>query len=139
MINRNLIFAMALLSSLLSAGLHAAPNMSVQMVAEKEIIVTDEQGAETVQRVVAEDALPGDEIFYTLTYRNDGTSDARDIRLDNPVPAGTRYVPDSAWGDGTEISLDTNTETGQLTAVRWQVSEIPAGRSGSVGFSVMVE
>ncbi|MCH8542261.1 MAG: DUF11 domain-containing protein [Alcanivorax sp.] len=139
MINRYLICVVALLISTLSAGLHAAPNMSVHIVAEKEIILTDEQGVETVERVPASEVLPGDEIFYTLAYRNDGTSDARDIRLDNPVPAGTRYVPESAWGDAAEISLDMDTDTDQPAAVRWQVAEVPAGSSGTVGFSVKVE
>lgn len=139
MIDRYLVCAMALLISVLSAGLHAAPDMSVQIVAEKDVVLTDEQGVETIERVPASDVLPGDEIFYTLAYRNDGTSDARDIRLDNPVPAGTRYVSESAWGEAADISLDTDTDTDQPAVIRWLLTEVPAGGSGAVGFSVRVE
>lgn len=118
---------------------HASPAVSIAVVAEKEVIEIDAHGQEIVRRVTAENAEPGEVIFYTISYQNDGQSSARDIVLDNPVPEGTRLVDDSAWGDQAEIKLPAvEAEAGQAQMVRWLISEIPAGTDGAVGFSVVV-
>ena len=125
--------------SMLVLSAQASPAVSILVTAEKEVIEMDDQGLETVRRVTAQDAEPGDVIFYTITYQNDGSSNARDVVLDNPVPEGTRLVDDSAWGEQAEIQLPTaNAEEDQAQVVRWLISEIPAGTDGAVGFSVVV-
>ncbi|WP_111657816.1 DUF11 domain-containing protein [Isoalcanivorax indicus] len=125
--------------SFLVLSAQASPAVSIAVMAEKEIVELDDQGREILRRVTAQDAEPGDVIFYTINYQNDGSSSARDIVLDNPVPEGTRLVDDSAWGDQAEIQLPTvNAEEDQAQVVRWLISEIPAGTDGAVGFSVVV-
>lgn len=125
--------------SLLALLGHASPAVSIAILAEKEVIEIDARGQEVVRRVIAENAEPGEVIFYTISYQNDGQSSARDIVLDNPVPEGTRLVDDSAWGEQAEIQLPAaEAEAGQAQVVRWLISEIPAGTDGAVGFSVVV-
>lgn len=125
--------------SLLALLGHASPAVSIAILAEKEVIEIDARGQEVVRRVIAENAEPGEVIFYTISYQNDGQSSARDIVLDNPVPEGTRLVDDSAWGEQAEIQLPVvEAEAGQAQVVRWLISEIPAGTDGAVGFSVVV-
>lgn len=139
----------------------AAPNVTLEVKAEREVMITDANGqSSTVIQPVAE-AAPGDTLMYTLTYRNDGDEAATNIKLDNPVPEGTRYVADSAWGDGATIqfSIDAGqtfkapasltyqgsdgqrraASAEQYTTIRWLISEIQPGAAGKAGFSVVVE
>lgn len=70
--------------------------------------------------------VAGSNLTYTLTYTNNGTTDAPIAFLQDTVPTGTVFV--SATGGGT---LDINT-------VFWTVGPVPAGGSGSVTFTVQV-
>ena len=154
-----------LVATLSSALASAAPVIELDILAEKEQVETSPEGQETRRRVPAADAAPGEVIFYTLRYNNSGDEAARNVRIDNPVPEGTEYQANSAWGDNSEIlfSIDGGTtykgpanltyettnnqgrseqrraQPEQYNAVRWIVTEIPAGQQGSVGFSVVVQ
>lgn len=46
---------------------------------------------------------PGDVIRYTLVAENTSNEAMYNIKLVDPIPAGTEYVPDSAAGRGTDI------------------------------------
>ncbi|MCB1836489.1 MAG: DUF11 domain-containing protein [Alcanivoracaceae bacterium] len=155
----------ALGTTFASALAGAAPVIELNILAEKELVETSPEGEQVRRRVSAADAAPGEVIFYTLRYSNTGDEAARNVRIDNPVPDGTEYQADSAWGDNAEIlfSIDGGTtykgpanltyettnnqgrseqrraQPEQYNAVRWIVTEIPAGQQGSVGFSVVVQ
>jgi uncharacterized repeat protein (TIGR01451 family) len=155
----------ALGTTFASALAGAAPVIELNILAEKELVETSPEGEQVRRRVSAADAAPGEVIFYTLRYSNTGDEAARNVRIDNPVPDGTEYQADSAWGDNSEIlfSIDGGTtykgpanltyettnnqgrseqrraQPEQYNAVRWIVTEIPAGQQGSVGFSVVVQ
>ncbi len=49
----------------------------------------------TVTDVNGGDVLPGDVLEYTITVVNTGNDTAIDVILDDPIPAGTTYVPGS--------------------------------------------
>ncbi|MFN3713056.1 MAG: hypothetical protein ACK4SX_05310 [Alcanivoracaceae bacterium] len=155
----------ALLLIISSATAFAGPQISLEIIAEKDVVEINEQGEEVTRRVVANDTIPGDTLFYILRYSNGGTEAARNVQIDNPMPANTSYVADSAWGDGTDIlfSIDEGksykkpvnltyeiTDRGgqkrklqaspeQYNAIRWTVTEILPSTGGSVGFSVVVQ
>ena len=85
--------------------------------------------------------------------------------INDPIPAGTSYVPDSATGEGTEItysidkgksykkatSLVYQVDAGngkkeqrvaspeQYTNIRWTIGSLPAKGSGKVSFKVRVK
>lgn len=150
---------------LIASQAFAAPEISLSITAEKDVIQTDTSGNQVTRRVTASDTVPGDILFYTIRYRNSGDESARNVQLDNPVPEGTAFQENSAWGDGSDIlfSIDggktfkkasslTYQVTGrdgrteerraapeQYNAIRWTVSEVPAGAEGSAGFSVVVQ
>lgn len=142
----------------------AAPQVSLQMTAEKEVVETGEEGEKVTRRVPAENAEPGQVVYYTIAYSNSGDEVARNVRLDNPVPEGAAYIADSAFGDGAEILFSVDGEVfkkptnltyqikgndgktekrkvspEQYTTIRWVVEEIPAGDSGTAGFAVRVK
>jgi len=100
------------------------------------------------------EALPGDTIEYQVTYRNGGTTPARDVLATLPVPkGGMAYVADSASPARVMASLDGKqyapvpltrtvvregkqvTETVPATEyrfLRWQLGELAPGRSATV-------
>lgn len=155
----------ALLLLTLASMAAAEPRISLEVVAERETTVTAEDSTTSAEFVPAENVEPGQTLHYTVHYENSGTSTATNVRIDNPVPEGTRYVPDSARGEGTEIrfsvdggetfkvpasltwertTADGETRREQArpetyNAIRWVVEEIPAGERGEVGFQVIVE
>lgn len=149
----------------LATGAFAAPQVSLQVTAEKDITETNAQGEQVTRRVVAEDTVPGDVLFYTIRYSNSGTEAARNVQVNNPIPDATEYQANSAWGDGAEIvfSIDggksfkkpsslTYQVTGrdgtqedrqaapeQYNAIRWTIEEIIPGAEGTAGFSAIVK
>ena len=150
---------------LLTGHVSAAPQISLTVSAEKDVIETDAKGQQVVRRVSATDTTPGDVLFYTIRYRNTGNETARNIQLDNPIPDGTSFQEGSAWGDGSDIqfsidggknfkkpSMLTYQVTGadgqveerratpeQYNAIRWAVKEVAPGSESSAGFSVIVQ
>lgn len=150
--------------SLFAAISFAAPKVSLDIIAEKDVVTVNDKGEEVTRRVETSDTLPGDILFYTIHYHNSGDESARSVRLDNPIPDGTTYIDSSAWGDNADISFSIDsgksfkkpvnltyqiTRDGvqesrqaipeQYNAIRWVISEIPAGSKGTTGFSVIVQ
>jgi len=160
-----LVPAIAIFSLLFSHLVFAAPQVELEVIAEKDIVEVDKKGKKKTRRVVAAETVPGDILFYTLRYKNSGDESARNVQLDNPVPTGTAYQPNSAWGEKSDIlfSIDEGktfkkatsltyevkgadgkavkrqVEPEQYQAIRWIIEEIPASSSGTAGFSVLVQ
>jgi len=152
-----LLIAMALL--LLSAEVFAKSLVSISITAEKEVTVN-----KVTKKIAATTINPGDVIFYTLSYINSGNDVATSVVLDDPIPAGTSYLPGTAYGEGAEIifsvdgksfkkpslltyeikkrdgSLEKRTASPEeYTHVRWVIPKIDAGARGSVGFQVRIK
>ncbi|MBD1932855.1 MULTISPECIES: DUF11 domain-containing protein [Cyanophyceae] len=59
-----------------------------------------------VSQLASETSLQsGDEVEYTIYYLSDGTAPANNVRLCDPVPAATTFIPDS-FGAGAGISVN---------------------------------
>ena len=152
------------LLGLLPLAALAAPQITIEVVAEQEITEVDDNGQSVTRRVAASTTAPGDTLYYTIQFRNSGDEAARNVRIDNPIPDGTAFVSGSAWGDNSNIlySIDQgqtfkkassltyqverngSVETRQASpeqynAIRWTVQEIPAAGAGNVGFTVTVQ
>lgn len=142
----------------------AKPEVKVAMTAEKEISIV-ENGKTVVKQVTADTVESGQTIYYTLVVTNSGDEKATNVMLNNPVPEGTTYVANSAYGKGTKIgfSVDGGTifdipsrlkveverDNGAIekqlagpdryTHIRWAISEVPAGKSLTLGYQVNVK
>ena len=142
----------------------AQPQVGIRVVAEKEIRV-EENGKTAIKRVKAETVEPGEVIFYTLTYVNTGDLKATNVVVNNPIPEGTVYLKESAYGDGSKVfySIDKGNTfdkpealrvsytlhdgkkmtrqayASEYTHIRWVVGEVPPGGSGVLGFQVKVK
>lgn len=76
------------------------------------------------------EAVPGDTLTYTITYRNTGDGDAASVAITSPVPAYATYISGSASSGGT---YDAGTR-----AVRWTVPSVAPGAGGTLSFQVKV-
>lgn len=158
------IVALGLLAlPFVSTAVYAKPEIQLTMTAEKEVAVT-EGGKKVVKRVPAQTSAPGEVLIYTLNYKNVGDEKATAVKVDNPLPAGARYVADSASGANAEITFSVDggktfarpeqltvekTKAGQkekaradavdYTTIRWVISEIGPGKSGQLGFRAQVQ
>ena len=141
----------------------AAPKIEIDLTAEVEVKETVD-GKEVIRRMPATEAGPGQTIFYTLTYRNNGDTNATNVNLNDPIPKETMYVSGSAFGEGAVITFSadggqtyqdetvvtykiknadgsTNEKKAspdQFSHIRWTLERVPAGFGGIVGFEAMV-
>ena len=83
-------------------------SLELNIVAEQEIVVENEEGEKEIQRKPAEKVLPGDHIIYTVKYKNNGEESAKDVVINNPIPEHMHYVPGTVGGDGAEISFSVD-------------------------------
>jgi uncharacterized repeat protein (TIGR01451 family) len=142
----------------------AKPEVKVTMTAEKEISVV-ENGQTVVKRVAADTVESGQTIFYTLTVTNSGDEKAANVILNNPVPEGTAYVANTAFGEGSTIRFSVDggqrfdvpprltvkvkqadgslksiaAEPDRYTHIRWTIAEVPAGKRMTLGYQVNVK
>lgn len=145
--------------ALLPSVLLAAPKVEIKQTVEKEVQV-EENGQQVTQRVAAAEILPGETLFFVLSYSNSGDETATKVAIDSPIPQGTTYVLGSAAGDGTKVLIRVsadeeyqNAENAKITnkegetktalasdisALRWVVKDIPAATTGTVSFQVVV-
>lgn len=111
-------------------------------------------GTKDVKLVPTTRANPGDTIEYQVTYRNNGTTPARQTKAVLPVPeGGMAYLPDTASPAKVEASLDGKTyaavplkrevmrdgkkvtETVAPTEyrfLRWDLDDLPPGQAATV-------
>jgi uncharacterized repeat protein (TIGR01451 family) len=142
----------------------AAAKVGIKITAQKEV-TTVKAGKKETKLIPAKKYAPNDLIVYTITYTNNGDQPATNAVIDDPVPAGTSYVPGSAKGEGAEISFsidkgktfaaptlltyETKGAGGkkephvaapeEYTNVRWVVANIPAKATGKLEFKVRVK
>ena len=114
-----------------------------------KVTVTDNQGATAFANVVITvsdkpspnltlaksadktEVQSADTITYTITYKNDGTADAINVVITDPIPSGTVYVDKSATQGG---AYNTN-----KNEIQWTIPTLAPNASGSVSFQAMVE
>lgn len=75
-------------------------------------------------------AVPGDTLTYTLTYKNTGDGNANSVTITNPVPLNTTYVSGSASSGGVYDSASK--------AMNWTIPVVAPGASGVLAFQVKV-
>jgi uncharacterized repeat protein (TIGR01451 family) len=132
-----------------------APDLKANLLAQ--LVVTD-GGKETF--LPAEKAKPGDVIQYQAVYRNSGNAAARNVAVTLPIPTGLALVAESAspaaeqaTRDGTKFAAVPLTQKvknaagveeeqpvplSDYRALRWTISELPAGGTTTVSLRARV-
>ncbi len=127
-----------------------------EQVVEKEIVVRDADGTDSIQRVKAEKVTPGEQVIYSLRYANAGSDSADGVVLVMPVPAEVTYVEGSVSGSETRVTFSadggstyvargrlTIFEDGveraarntEITHIKWTLEEtLPPGTKGEISY-----
>ncbi|MEZ5945476.1 MAG: hypothetical protein R3C13_06635 [Hyphomonas sp.] len=138
-----------------------AAGLSAEQVIERMIVTESEDGSTEVELVPAETVTPGEELVYSLNFRNDGEAAAENVVLTVPVPSEVSYVENSAATGGAlvafsadggksfaprgdlKVSVDGESRealAGEITHVRWTFrNKIEPGSSGTLMFHAILK
>lgn len=146
---------------LAAAAVQAQGHLDVQTVVHKQEVVVNEAGESETRLVAADIVVPGESVFYTITFTNIGDQPADNVVITNPIAADLMYVEGSAFGPGMEIEFSVDggvtfaaadelniTEEGEVrkakasdfTHVRWVMqNDLAAGAQGTARFAAVLE
>ncbi len=139
------------------------PQIKIEIDVKKEVEVL-KGGTWTVNHVPVDTVKKGDVLLYTLQYTNEGERPAQNATLVDPIPQGTAYKAESAWGKGAEITFsidwgktyqrppvtyrvekkdgtveEVTAPPDTYTHIKWLINgPIPPNGSGDVGFKARV-
>lgn len=148
--------------SLLLTPVFAMAALELTTEAFHEVEVVKKDGKKDVKREPLKKAVPGQEVIYVITYRNNGNKPAEKVVINNPVPPELVFRAGSAQGAGTssDVSVDGGKSFGVLSAlklagvdgkqraaeakdvthVRWTVlAPVRASAEGKVTFRAMLK
>ncbi len=132
--------------------------LTASQIVEREVVVFNEDGSQTITRIAADKVTPGDKVVYSLKYFNDEDNPAENIVLVMPIPTQVDYIEGSADYEGVNsvfssdggktfatrnelkvLQSDGSQEIAQasdITHIRWTVKNAVAPNTGgSLSFS----
>jgi uncharacterized repeat protein (TIGR01451 family) len=154
-------FLMSVIFLMFAAVATAQGNLDVQTTVQKQEVFVNEAGESETRLVAAEVVVPGETVFYTITFSNVGAEVADNVVITNPIAEDLMYVDGSAFGPGMEIlfSVDggvtfaaageltvvgdggiRNADAGDFTHVRWVMqNNLEVGAQGTARFAAVLE
>src|SRR5262249_5357098 len=126
----------------------------------QEVDVKAADGTTHRERVPAAKVVPGSEVIYVITYKNNGKQPAADVVITNPIPKELAYRPETGTGAAPEVSVDAGKSWGALaslsvkgadgkprpaqgndvTHVRWKLhAPLKPGEEGTVSYRAVLE
>ena len=78
-------------------------SIELKMLAEKEIVIINDDGEKQIKRESVDKVIPGDHVIYTIEYKNVGEENADSVVVNNPIPENMNYVPGTADGKNANI------------------------------------
>jgi len=92
-------------------------------------------------------ALPGDTLTYTVTYSNIGVGIAKNVVVDQAIPANATYVENSAAGAGMTITFQhvaaggyDASQAAPVTDIKYERAlDLEPGANGIITFKVVVD
>jgi len=139
----------------------AQSHIDVQTTVQKEEVFLNDTGEEEKRLVPAEKVLPGETVYYTITFTNTSDEVADNVVVTNPIAEELMYLDGSAFGPGMEIVFSVDggetfavadelnvTDNGEtraaeakdFTHVRWVMqNDLAAGAQGTARFAAVLE
>lgn len=155
-----ILMSVVLLGLSLGAVAQQGESLDVRTVVQKEEVVVNDEGQTEKRLVAAESVVPGEQVFYTITFTNVGAEPAEHVVITNPIATELTYVDGSAFGPGMDVvfSVDggvtfapagelTITEAGEVrdatpedfTHIRWALrSDLDTGSQGMARFAAVL-
>ncbi|MBU2040236.1 MAG: DUF11 domain-containing protein, partial [Gammaproteobacteria bacterium] len=99
---RTLLLAFAFLPAL------AMAEVSLITEAFKIVPVQQADGSVVEEWQTPEKVVPGDKVGYRISYNNNGKEAAEGVVINNPVPAETIYIANSATGANSTITYSVD-------------------------------
>ena len=95
-------------------------------------------GLMVIKRVSSEEAIPGDEVEFTIEFRNMGNVPIKSVSVIDSLLPRLEYIKGTAQGPkGTVFTANAN-EAGS-TELRWDLpAELAPNESGKVSFKALV-
>ena len=127
----------------LSASTSTAGQVRARFAAEASIGIDDERAEKSEIRVIKladrETADAGDVIHFTIRFFNTGDYDLFNVRIADNLTPRLQYVPDSAQSDRPcDVFAQPNGEGSQLLTFEFE-EPLPARKSGTIAFEVLVK
>lgn len=135
--------------------------LTAQQNVEREVVVQNPDGTETITREPAAEVAPGDRVIYSVSFMNDTAEPASDLVLTQPVPAEVLYVEGSADMPGTEVTVSVDggetfgprgaatiirdgipvrADASDITHIRWELTDALApGETGLVAYKATLQ
>lgn len=151
----------ALILSLLAFGAAAQGHLEITTTVQKEEEFVSDEGETKKRLVTADIVVPGETVFYTITFRNISDESADNVVITNPIAENLVYVNGSGYGPGTELEFSVDggasfgkakdlqvvendiarpAEARDYTHVRWVVQgDLAAGEQGTAQFAAVLE
>ncbi len=139
----------------------AQGHLDVRTTVHKQEVFINEQGESETRLVPADVVVPGESVFYTITFTNVSDQPADNVVITNPIAEDLMYVDGSAFGPGTEIQFSVDggatfapagelnviegdelrkAEAKDFTHVRWVMqTDLDAGAQGTARFAAVLE
>ena len=86
----------------------AQSNIEIRVVAQQEVVVDTDAGYKDYRLIPATSVRPGEEVAYTIFFRNVSDLPATQIVIDDPIPAQVYLKTGSVFGAGTSISYSVD-------------------------------
>lgn len=158
------LLALTLVVFIPTIGLAAARVTLETTIEKREIVITN--GKEEIRFIPSDQAAPGDQLRFTLSFSNKGDEIANGVVLDNPIPANAVYVAESAstykgskpmfsindgatYDESADLLVEQASPDGskkmvtaspeKYTHIRWRLPALPAGSAGQVSFNVLIQ
>ena len=147
--------------TLLAFSAAAEAHLDVTTTVEKQETFTTDDGELAQRMVAAEVVVPGETVFYTITFRNISDESADNVVITNPIAEDLMYVDGSGFGPGSDIQFSVDggntfapaaaltvvedgetrpAEARDYTHVRWIMqNDLAAGAQGTARFAAILE
>ncbi|MDH3715177.1 MAG: hypothetical protein OET44_15185 [Gammaproteobacteria bacterium] len=102
-------YLLAVCASTAATSLAKAQNsIELRVVAQQEVEVTTDAGIREYRLIPATEVLPGQEVVYTIFFKNVSDLPATDIVIDDPIPAQMYLKAGTVFGSGTDVTYSVD-------------------------------
>ncbi len=119
---RILMLSVVLLAAAASAHADQPGGIELRTTAEVEITAEQPDGTVAVRRETAVKVIPGDEVVYTMHYRNGAAAAAEDVVITNPLPEHMLLMRTGGLPSGLSLTFSVDQGANFDALARLEVS-----------------